>query len=99
MLQRLAESDAEPLRSQSTDETSVTSANSQTPSSSSMTSVFHLPHRKKSNHDERESALARWLGTGTVVYKSVGLHLMDLVVAKPLVKLAGGKEIGTTTPF
>ncbi|KAG9252483.1 uncharacterized protein F5Z01DRAFT_690735 [Emericellopsis atlantica] len=99
MLQRMAESDAESTRSQSTDETSLASANSQATSSSSKTNLFSLPHRKKSNHDERESALARWLGTGTVVYKSVGLPMMDLVVANLLVKLADGKAVGTKAAF
>ena len=42
--------------------------------------------------------MARWLRDGTVVYRSVGLGVMDLVVGMELVKLANEKEIGTRVP-
>ena len=47
-------------------------------------------HEKKN----KEGALARWLRDGTVIYKSVGLGLMDLVVGAHLVKLAHEKQVG-----
>lgn len=42
-----------------------------------------------------EDSLSRWLRDGTVVYKSVGLGLMDLVVGMHLVEVANRKKIGT----
>ncbi|KAF4595836.1 NAD(P)-binding domain protein [Ophiocordyceps camponoti-floridani] len=62
---------------------------------------LHLPFRKSSStsldseRNKKEDSLARWLRDGTVVYKSVGLALMDLVVGLHLVKLANSKGIGT----
>ncbi|XXG95672.1 hypothetical protein Hte_001941 [Hypoxylon texense] len=44
------------------------------------------------SHDKH---LSRWLTVGTVVYKSVGLGLMDLVVGFELVRLAKAKGLGT----
>lgn len=61
---------------------------------------FSLPFRKSSGSSSesdknKEDSLARWLRDGTVVYKSVGLGLMDLVVGMHLVKLANERQIGT----
>ncbi|KAM0348950.1 hypothetical protein ACHAPU_003884 [Fusarium lateritium] len=42
-----------------------------------------------------EDHLCRWLRDGTVVYKSVGLGLMDLVVGTHLIDVANDKNIGT----
>ncbi|PHH90396.1 hypothetical protein CDD83_3810 [Cordyceps sp. RAO-2017] len=63
-------------------------------------SSFQLPFRKNSSSSlesekKKEDSLARWLRDGTVVYKSVGLGLMDLVVGMHLVKLANKKNVGT----
>jgi hypothetical protein len=52
-------------------------------------------HGSSSDESKQETALARWLRDGTVIYKSVGLGLMDLVVGAHLVKMAKKKEIGT----
>lgn len=67
--------------------------------------AFNLPFRKGSNtsHHEKkkskeESGMARWLRDGTVIYKSVGLGLMDLVVGNHLVKIANEKKVGTQVP-
>lgn len=77
------------------------------PSSSSISSKdrkhsFPLPFRKNSNSSsdtqekkKREDGLSRWLRDGTVVYKSVGLGLMDLVVGTHLVNIAKEKNMGT----
>ena len=43
---------------------------------------------------EGEKGLKEWLFRGNVVYKGVGLGLMDLTVAGDLVRLAGEKRVG-----
>ncbi|KAG9243695.1 hypothetical protein BJ878DRAFT_509453 [Calycina marina] len=50
-------------------------------------------HEKKQSKDERD--MTEWLARGNVIYKSVGLGLMDLVVGNELVKLAKDGEYGT----
>lgn len=70
-----------------------------TRSSSSNRSSSKGPRRTSSqrSHDKRkkEDALVRWLRDGTVIYKSVGLGLMDLAVGMHMVQLAREKGIGT----
>ncbi|KAF4976844.1 hypothetical protein FZEAL_6547 [Fusarium zealandicum] len=44
---------------------------------------------------KKEDHLVRWLRDGTVIYKSVGLGLMDLVVGMHMVDVANDKNIGT----
>lgn len=68
---------------------------------------FPLPFRKSStgksmsgsstsDHEKKkEDGLARWLRDGNVVYKSVGLGLMDLVVGTHLIEVAKEKGVGT----
>ncbi|KAG6015688.1 hypothetical protein E4U43_004962 [Claviceps pusilla] len=58
---------------------------------------FHTAHSGSSSEtlSRTEDRLARWLRDGTVVYKSVGLSLMDLVVGTHLVKIANERKIGT----
>lgn len=51
------------------------------------------------SEEKQENSLARWLRDGTVVYKSVGLGLMDLVVGTHLIELARQKEVGTQVMF
>jgi hypothetical protein len=46
----------------------------------------------------KEDVMSSWLGKGNVVYKSVGMGLMDLVVGGDLVMLARQKGVGTTIP-
>ncbi|KAG6040216.1 hypothetical protein E4U41_001242 [Claviceps citrina] len=64
-------------------------------------SSFPLPFRTHSvgssetAESRKEDGLARWLRDGTVVYKSVGLGLMDLVVGMHLVRVANARKIGT----
>lgn len=68
---------------------------------------FPLPFRKSStnkslsgssnasDHEKKkEDGLCRWLRDGTVIYKSVGLGLMDLVVGMQVVKYAKEKGVG-----
>lgn len=63
-----------------------------------------LFHRRKSSHgSERESKkkkdrddhMCRWLQAGNVIYKSVGLGLMDLTVGMKMIELARIKGVGT----
>ena len=48
----------------------------------------------KGENSERED-LAQWLETGNVLYKSVGLGLMDLSVGMHLIEFAKEKGVGT----
>lgn len=70
-------------------------------SSSNLSSIFH---RRKSSHSssdlqrkkkDQEDHLCRWLQAGNVIYKSVGLGLMDLTVGMKVVEFAKEKGIGT----
>ncbi|EXJ81631.1 hypothetical protein A1O1_07696 [Capronia coronata CBS 617.96] len=45
-----------------------------------------------------EQGLVEWLSRGTVIYKSVGMGLMDLVVADDLIRIARERGVGTTIP-
>ncbi|KAL6352839.1 hypothetical protein LRP88_13312 [Fusarium phalaenopsidis] len=62
-------------------------------------SIFHFRKGSNSSLDnekgKKEDHLVRWLRDGTVIYKSVGLGLMDLVVGMHLVEVANEKHIGT----
>lgn len=53
--------------------------------------------RKAKNEDEdaADRGMMMWLQKGNVIYKSVGLGLMDVVVGSELVALADGRGIGT----
>jgi ornithine cyclodeaminase/alanine dehydrogenase-like protein (mu-crystallin family) len=48
-----------------------------------------------STHDATDKGLKEWLERGNVIYKSVGLGLMDMVVGVELVRLADERGIGT----
>lgn len=43
-----------------------------------------------------EQGLLEWLTKGNVIYKSVGMGLMDLVVGGDMIRLARERDIGTT---
>jgi len=49
--------------------------------------------------DGEESGLRKWVMGGNVIYKSVGLGIMDLCVGNDVVKMAREKKIGTTVDF
>ncbi|EAW08315.1 putative proline utilization protein PrnX-like [Aspergillus clavatus NRRL 1] len=53
--------------------------------------------QKESGDQEVEDtkSLREWAERGNVIYKSVGLGLMDLVTAGDLIKLARGRKVGT----
>ena len=68
-------------------------------------STMHIPRllkkrstqmssEKRQKKREQEDVMSRWLSKGNVIYKSVGLGLMDLAVGKELVRLAGERGIG-----
>lgn len=46
-----------------------------------------------------EQGMKRWIQAGNVIYKSVGLGLMDICVGEDLVGLAREKKVGLTTDF
>jgi len=49
--------------------------------------------------DEAEAKLLRdWLENGLIVYKSVGIGIMDLALGKAILELAGKHKIGTILP-
>ncbi|KAI0888211.1 ornithine cyclodeaminase [Annulohypoxylon maeteangense] len=50
---------------------------------------------KKSQPQSRDNHLSRWLSVGNVIYKSVGLGLMDLVVGFEIVRLAKERDLGS----
>ncbi|KAK0129850.1 hypothetical protein ONS96_000399 [Cadophora gregata f. sp. sojae] len=60
------------------------------------TSVSSQSGRRRKEQTEKEDQMSRWLSSGNVIYKSVGMGLMDLVVGGEVVKLAMAKDIGTT---
>ncbi|KAK8098545.1 UbiD family decarboxylase [Apiospora kogelbergensis] len=76
--------------------------------SSSFTSLFSKQqHRRSSSQGSSKQRkqsqsqsqnepdhLARWLTSGNVIYKSVGLGLMDLVVGNEIIRLAKEKGVG-----
>ncbi|KAH9885560.1 ornithine cyclodeaminase [Xylariomycetidae sp. FL2044] len=73
-------------------------------STSSQGSLTFVEPNPKPQRSDRENGrrgsrvddhLSRWLTTGNVVYKSVGLGLMDLVVGLEIVKLARETGVGT----
>ncbi|KAL4989539.1 hypothetical protein BDW68DRAFT_156541 [Aspergillus falconensis] len=51
---------------------------------------------KDSNSAEDEKHLREWVERGNVIFKGVGLGLMDLVTGSELVELAKTRKIGTT---
>ncbi|KAK4158350.1 hypothetical protein C8A00DRAFT_39331 [Chaetomidium leptoderma] len=59
-----------------------------------------IPETAAHSHDSQAGAtkrdkLAQWLQTGNVIYKSVGLGLMDLSIGMHIVKYAQEKGVGT----
>ena len=54
-----------------------------------------MEKEKEKSVDKADKALVEWLQKGNVVYKSVGLGLMDVVVGSDLVRLADERGVGT----
>ena len=50
---------------------------------------------KEREREERKDHHIRWIREGNVIYKSVGLGLMDLVVGHEVVRLAREKGVGS----
>jgi ornithine cyclodeaminase/alanine dehydrogenase-like protein (mu-crystallin family) len=57
-------------------------------------SSSNAPLKKTASKEEEE--MSRWLHKGNVIYKSVGLGLMDLVVGTEIVRMAKEKGVGAT---
>jgi hypothetical protein len=70
-------------------------------SSSGGGGFFHHKRRSSSQgsvdraKQTRNDHLARWLTSGNVIYKSVGLGLMDLIVGLDIIKIATEKGLGS----
>ncbi|EPE10153.1 ornithine cyclodeaminase mu-crystallin family protein [Ophiostoma piceae UAMH 11346] len=47
---------------------------------------------------KKQSYLTQWLARGNVIYKSVGIGIMDLCIGRALLKMGADKSIGTTIP-
>lgn len=60
--------------------------------------VKRAVHKDMEVGGEGEKGLWEWLTKGNVIYKSVGLGLMDLVVGGELIRLGGERGIGTIIP-
>ena len=48
------------------------------------------------SNEDKEDSMSKWLRRGNVIYKSVGMGLMDLAVGGELVRFAREKGVGTT---
>jgi hypothetical protein len=78
-------------------------ASSRTPSPGfrRKSATFPKLHKRSSSYGgskekkNKDNHLARWLQRGNVVYKSVGLGLMDLAVGVKLIQFAQERGIGT----
>ena len=55
----------------------------------------HGKERKEKEETEDDGGLQQWLQKGNVIYKSVGIGLMDVVVGMEIVRLAEERGIGT----
>ncbi|KAI0133519.1 ornithine cyclodeaminase [Xylariales sp. AK1849] len=71
-------------------------------SHSSSNGFLHQHKRRSSSQgsvdrgkQKRDDHMARWLTSGNVIYKSVGLGLMDLVVGMEVIRMAKEKGIGS----
>lgn len=63
-------------------------------SSKNASATEEKPQTQQQEPYSRDKHLSRWLTVGTVIYKSVGLGLMDLVVGFEIVRLAKEKGLG-----
>lgn len=85
---------SEPRSSISKDSTK-TSGSSGSGSSKGPSMLRRSSSQRSADKRKKEDALVRWLKDGTVIYKSVGLGLMDLSVGMHMIQLAKEKGIGT----
>lgn len=84
----------------SKEDSNRSSSRPSSPSRSHSSGLFHK--RRNSSQasvdaakQKRDDHLARWLTAGNVIYKSVGLGLMDLVVGMDIIKLAKERGVGS----
>lgn len=61
----------------------------------SFTFPFHRSSSSSDHQEKKDNELVQWLRDGNVIYKSVGLGLLDLVVGSVLMQVANDKGIGT----
>ncbi|KAI8156747.1 hypothetical protein K4K49_007613 [Colletotrichum sp. SAR 10_70] len=58
--------------------------------------VGEFTDRLRKAGDDEAKGLKEWLANGLVVYKSVGIGIMDLSLGKVILELAGKHKVGTT---
>lgn len=58
--------------------------------------VREANRKANDDDDEMDKSLREWVERGNVIYKSVGLGLMDLVTGGDLIRLARERNLGTT---
>lgn len=58
--------------------------------------VRHATRQSEEDTADEEKSLREWVERGNVIFKSVGLGLMDLVTGGDLVRLARQRQLGTT---
>lgn len=59
--------------------------------------LLMLKDVEKGGHSP-DKKLVKWLSKGNVIYKCVGLQLIDLVVGGDIIRLARERRVGTTLP-
>ncbi|KAF9879141.1 hypothetical protein CkaCkLH20_03374 [Colletotrichum karsti] len=61
-----------------------------------ITEVGEFTDRLRKADEGEEKALREWLENGLIIYKSVGIGIMDLSLGKVILELAGKHKVGTT---
>jgi hypothetical protein len=61
-------------------------------------STSSLKKPKVEQEQEKDHRMCSWLSTGNVIYKSVGMGLMDVVVGGDLVRIARERGVGVNIP-
>ncbi|KAF2014827.1 shikimate/quinate 5-dehydrogenase [Aaosphaeria arxii CBS 175.79] len=65
--------------------------------SENIVEIGELLHIQK-NKEAQDPSLDRWLTNGFIIYKSVGMGVMDLAIGEALVNLAQQKGVGESLP-
>jgi ornithine cyclodeaminase/alanine dehydrogenase-like protein (mu-crystallin family) len=59
-----------------------------------MMEAADIVHQRKTGTEEDKAALESWIESGLVIYKSVGVGVMDLALGKELLSIAAEKNVG-----
>lgn len=60
--------------------------------------MLEIGRIQEGREESKAEGLQEWLESGFVVYKSVGVGIMDIAIGEHLIKLAASKDIGYTLP-